>query len=461
MNKKLDEFNNKLKKSKIAVIGMGVSNIPLVEYLFNLECNVTIFDSKDYDDMSDNVKDVIDKYKPNLSLGSNYLDKLVGFDIIFRSPSCLPTNPYLVKEKERGALITTEIEQVLRLTPSKTIGITGSKGKTTTTTILNEILTRLGYSTFLGGNIGIPLFNKIKDMSHDDIVVLELSSFQLMNMNVSPNVSIITNISPDHLDIHGSYEEYINAKKYIFKNQSSKDYLVLNSDDEIVKGFGKESKANVKYYGINKNNNTFYLDGKYICYEDKKIINTDKLVLRGKHNFINICAALTGISSLIELPLDKLEDVIKNINSVHHRLEFVREINGVKWYNDSASTTPDKAIAGITSFSEDVVLIAGGYDKNIPYDSIAKPVMEHVSKLILFGDTKNKIYDVVMKMKKKTNNDKLEIYVMDTLEEVVEVAYRVSHKGEVVLFSPASASFDMFKNAYQRGDLFKEMVNKI
>ena len=252
MNKKLEEFNNELKKSKIAVIGMGVSNIPLVKYLYNLDCDVTIFDSKEYDKMSDNVKDVIDKYKPNLSLGSNYLDKLVGFDIIFRSPSCLPTNPYLVKEMKRGALITTEIEQVLRLTPSKCIGVTGSKGKTTTTTIINEILTRLGYNTFLGGNIGVPLFNKIKDMTQDDIVVLELSSFQLMNMGVSPNVSIVTNISPDHLDIHGSYEEYIDAKKYIFRNQAKDDYLILNKMTDMFNKRRKDKEIKIHLESVRK-----------------------------------------------------------------------------------------------------------------------------------------------------------------------------------------------------------------
>lgn len=461
MNSKLKEFNEKLKNSKVAVIGAGVSNLPLLSYLSDLGTVVNLFDRNEYDKLSDEVKKCIDKYNINTFLGDNYLEDLVGYDIIFRSPSCLPTNPYLKKEIERGAMVTTEVEQVIRLAPCKSIGVTGSKGKTTTTTIINDVLTKLGYNTFLGGNIGIPLFTEIDKMTNKDIIVLELSSFQLMDMSVSPNVSVVTNISPDHLDIHGSYEEYINAKKYIYKNQNKDDYLILNSDDDIVKNFSKDSVGNIKYYGVNKNNNTFYLDDKYICYEGKKIIDTDKLVLRGKHNFINICAALTGISCLVDIKLDNLEDIIKDINSVHHRLEFVREINGVKWYNDSASTTPDKSLAGINAFDNDIVLICGGYDKNIPYTPLAKPILKKVSKLILFGDTKNKIYDAVMEEKKKVNDSNLQIYVMDTLDEVIEVAYRVSVEGEVVLFSPASASFDMFKNAYQRGDLFKEKVSKL
>ena len=461
MNKDLLEFNEKLKNSKIAVIGAGVSNLPLFKYLSDLKCNVSLFDRNNYDDLSNDAKDLIKKYNINTYLGDNYLDNLVGYDIIFRSPSMLPTNEYLVKEEDRGAIITTEIEQVIRLAPCKVIGVTGSKGKTTTTTIINELLTKLGYNTYLGGNIGIPLFTKINKMKKDDIIVLELSSFQLMNMGVSPNVAVITNISPDHLDIHSSYEEYIDSKKYIYKNQSKDDSLVLNIDDKIVKEFAKEGVSKVIYYGSSKIKDSYVLIDKYICYNDEKVIDTDKLVLRGKHNFINICAALNAIKEVIDVPNDKIEGIVSKINSVHHRLEFVREINGVKWYNDSASTTPDKSIAGINAFDNDIVLICGGYDKNIGYDSLAKPILDKVSKLILFGETKNKIYDAVMKLKKDINDSNLQIYVMDTLDEVIDVAYQVSIPGEIVLFSPASASFDMFKNAYQRGDIFKEKVNKL
>ncbi len=461
MNRKLEEFNQKLRRSRVAVIGAGVSNLPLLSYLSELGVDVSLFDKNTYDNLSDEVKECVKKYNIVTYSGDNYLEKLEGFDIIFRSPSCLPTNHYLKKEIDRGALVTTEVEQVIKLSPCKCIGITGSKGKTTTTTIVNDVLTKLGYNTFLGGNIGIPLFTEIGKMTSKDIMVLELSSFQLMDMKVSPNVAVVTNISPDHLDIHGSYSEYIDAKKCIYLNQKKNDYLVLNKDDEIVKDFSLDSKSKIKYYGIGKVKDSFYLDDKYICYNGKKIIDTDKLILRGVHNFINICAALTAINCLVSIDLDKIEDIIKDINSVHHRLEFVREINGVKWYNDSASTTPDKSLAGINAFDNDIVLICGGYDKNIPYDPLAIPILNKVSKLILFGDTKNKIYDAVMEEKKKISDSNLQIYVMDTLDEVIEVAYRVSVPGEVVLFSPASASFDMFKNAYQRGDLFKEKVSKL
>jgi len=456
-----NEFINLLKQSKIAIIGAGVSNIPLIKYLLKKDCNITLFDKKELDEINDDIKELINTNKIKSSLGETYLENLVGFDIIFRSPSMLPTNKYLTEEKSRGAIITTEIEQVLKYSKAKTIGITGSKGKTTTTTITNEILANLGYKTHLGGNIGIPLFDKIEEIKEEDIVILELSSFQLMNMEVSPNIAVITNISPDHLDIHSSYEEYIDAKKYIFKNQTDKDTLILNYDDEIVNTFAKEAKANIKYFADNYIKDCYVLNGNYISYNNKDILDTTKFYLKGKHNYLNVCASLNAIKEYINVSNEDLENIIKEINSVHHRLEFVREINGVKWYNDSASTTPDKSLAGINAFDNDIVLIAGGYDKNIEYDTLAKPILDKVSKLILFGQTKDKIYNAVMKEIKNRSDVKTKIYLMDTLEEVVSIASRISEANEVVLFSPASASFDMFKNAYQRGDLFKNLVNNL
>lgn len=465
MNKKYISYINELKTKKIAIIGLGVSNLPLIKILINEGCDVTLFDSKELENMEESTSKYIIDNNIKTSLGTNYLEKLVGFDVIFRSPSMLPTNPYLIEESKRGAIITTEIEQVIKLSPSKIIGITGSKGKTTTTTILYNILIGMGYSTYLGGNIGTPLFSKLDEMTKDDIVVLELSSFQLMNMEVSPNISIITNISPDHLDVHGSYEEYINAKKYIFKNQSKSDILVLNLDDNIVSTFGEEAKGIVRYFknktldkSILKDN--YVLECGYITYNDDKIIDTSKLLLRGNHNYLNICASLNAIKDYINVSNEELERIVANIKGVTHRLEFVREINGVKWYNDSASTTPDKSYAGLNAFDEKIVLIAGGYDKNISYDEMAKPILDKCSKLILFGATRDKIYNAVMN-ECKTSDKSIPIYLLDSLEEVISVANRISESGEVVLFSPASASFDMFKNAYQRGELFKEIVNSL
>ena len=443
MNKKLTEFNNKLKNSKIAIIGLGVSNIPLLDYLYDLKCDVTIF--------SDNKID-LDLSKYHYPVYDDGLSNLVGYDIIFRSPGCLPTRPEIKKEMSRGAYVTTEVAEVIKLTPSKVIGVTGSDGKTTTTTLINLILESSGYKTFLGGNIGVPLFTKIKDMTEKDVVVLELSSFQLMGMDVSPDISIITNISPNHLDKHKDMDEYIESKCNIYRHNNG--ILVLNKDNEITKNL--TSTREIRYFSRNTKTNAFYTDGNYIYYNDQKIIDTKELHIRGVHNYENICAALSATDDLIDL--NKVIPVIKAFSGVEHRLEFIREINNVKWYNDSVSSSPTRTIAGLNSYDEKIVLIAGGYDKNLDYTPIAKPILAHVSKLILFGATSKKIYDAVTA---SITDEQIEIYMENTLEDVVNRAYQVAKKGEIVLFSPASASFDMFKNFADRGIKFKNLVAKL
>ena len=447
----LTEYNNKLKSSKIAILGLGVSNIPLLEYLHNLGCDVVVFNTKPLD------KNLIDKlniYKIKYYNEENAFDYLHGFDIIFRSPSILPTRKELVIAKEEGAVITSEIRELLHLAPCKVIGVTGSDGKTTTTTLINEILKANSYHTFLGGNIGTPLFTKLSEMKKEDIIVLELSSFQLMDMDISPNISIITNIAENHLDIHSSFEEYIDAKKNIFKYQDNKGILITNADNEITNKF--KGNGETRYFSRSKQTNYFYTDGTYIYYNGKKILNKNDIKLRGIHNLENIATALTAVIDLIDL--DKSIEVIKNFNGVEHRLEFVREINNVKWYNDSVSSSPTRTIAGLYSYDENIVLIAGGYDKHLDYTNIAKPILDKVTKLILMGDTKEKIYNAVTT---SVMNPNIEIYKCNTLQEVVDKAKEVAIPGEIVLFSPASASFDMFKNFADRGNQFKDLVNKL
>lgn len=447
----LTEYNNKLKSSKIAILGLGVSNIPLLEYLHDLGCDVVVFNTKPLD------KNLIDKlniYKIKYYNEENAFDYLHGFDIIFRSPSILPTRKELVIAKEEGAVITSEIRELLHLAPCKVIGVTGSDGKTTTTTLINEILKANSYHTFLGGNIGTPLFTKLPEMKKEDIIVLELSSFQLMDMDISPDISIITNIAENHLDIHSSFEEYIDAKKNIFKYQDDKGILVTNADNEITNKF--KGNGETRYFSRSKQTNYFYTDGTYIYYNGKKILNKNDIKLRGIHNLENIATALTAVIDLIDL--DKSIEVIKNFNGVEHRLEFVREINNVKWYNDSVSSSPTRTIAGLYSYDENIVLIAGGYDKHLDYTNIAKPILDKVTKLILMGDTKEKIYNAVTT---SVMNPNIEIYKCNTLQEVVDKAKEVAIPGEIVLFSPASASFDMFKNFADRGNQFKDLVNKL
>ena len=463
INEKLIEFNQYIRGRRVAVIGLGVSNIPLLDYLCTKGAIVTVFDSRNIDDIPKEITDKITKYSMAFSFGENYLKRLEGFDVIFRSPSCLPNKPELEAEVERGAILTTEVEMLMRMCPGLIIGVTGSDGKTTTTTLIYEILKQEGYNCFLGGNIGIPLFTKIEEMTPDDIVVLELSSFQLMGMQVSPHISVITNITPNHLNIHSSYEEYIEANKNIFKYQSENGIVVLNYDNEITKKCAKEAVGKVRWFsGTQKLDDGFIVDGDVIkeC-EDKirkHILNTKNVQLRGKHNYENICTALAATKDLVSM--DNAVKTVSEFKGVEHRLELVREINGVKWFNDSVSSTPTRTIAGLKSYDEEIVLIAGGYDKNLDYTPIAKPILDKVKVLILLGATSGKIFDSV-KAEEEKQGKKIEIYMCENLKETVELANKVAKEGQVVLFSPASASFDLFKNFADRGEKFKALVNDL
>ena len=463
INENLEEFNNYLKFKKVAIIGLGVSNLPLLDYMYEKNAKVTVFDEKEEKDIEKNILEKLKNYKFDYFLGKNCFENLKGFDIIFRSPSFLPTRKELVEEEKRGAIITSEIEMLMKLTPATIIGVTGSDGKTTTTSLIYSILKNAGYNTYLGGNIGIPLFTKLNEMKPNDIVVLELSSFQLMGMDVSPHIGVITNITPNHLNIHKDYEEYINAKKNIFKYQNKDDYIILNYDNDITRNCAKEAKSKVIFFsGKEKLENGFIVDNKIIkkCEDGIRthILDCKDVLLRGEHNFENMATAIAATSSLVDI--DKSIDTIKEFKAVEHRLEYVRTIDDVKWYNDSVSSSPTRTIAGLKSFDEDIVLIAGGYDKNLDYTPIAKPILKKVKTLILLGQTSGKIFDAVKEEEEKENKN-IDIFMVNDLKEAVNLAKKQAKVGEIVLFSPASASFDMFKNFADRGNKFKDLVNKL
>ena len=463
INQKLIEFNKYLKGKKVAIIGLGVSNLPLLKYMYEKETEITIFDEKEQKEIPRKLLEKIEKYNSKAFFGKKCFENLKNFDIIFRSPSCLPTRGELLAEKERGAIITSEIEMLMKLSPCQIIGVTGSDGKTTTTSLIYNILKKAGYNTYLGGNIGIPLFTKLDEIKPQDILVLELSSFQLMDMEISPNIAVITNITPNHLNIHKDYNEYIEAKKTIFKYQNENDYLVLNYDNEITRNCNKEAISKIIYFSSKeKLDNGFIIDNKIIkkCEDGirKHILDTKDILLRGNHNFENIATALAATNMLVDEEI--AVEAIKEFKAVEHRLEFVKEIDGVKWYNDSVSSSPTRTIAGLNSFDEDIVLIAGGYDKNLDYTPLSKPILKKVKTLILLGATSGKIFDAVKKEEEKEGKN-INIYMCDNLEDTVNLAKRYSKPGEVVLFSPASASFDMFKNFADRGNKFKNLVNKL
>ena len=430
-NEKLIEFEEYIKNRKVAIIGLGVSNLPLIDYFHDKKSIVTVFDSREIGEIPKEIIDKVTNYAMEMSLGKSYLNKLRGFDLILRSPSCLPTVPELEEEANRGAIVTTEVELLMKMCPAEIIGVTGSDGKTTTTTLISEILKKAGYNCYVGGNIGTPLFTKLNEIMPDDKVVLELSSFQLMGMEVSPNISVITNI--------------------------------LNYDNEITRNCSAEVKGKVIFFSSKEK-----LDNGYIVDDDvikecddklrKHIVGTKELTIRGKHNYENICAAIAATRTLVDI--STAIEVIKTFPGVEHRIEFVKEINGVKWYNDSASSTPSRTISGLNAFDEEIVLIAGGADKNLDYTPIAKPILDKVKTLILMGQTSGKIFDSV-KAEEENENKEINIYMVNSLSQAVILAKRYSVPGQVVLFSPASTSFDMFKNMYDRGHQFKDIVNKM
>ena len=459
-NQKLEDFEKNLKNQKVAVIGLGVSNIPLIDYLYEKQANVTVFDDREEEKLDANVINKVKQYGFKYFLGKGNLENLKGFDLIFRSPSCLPTKPELAAEKQRGAIVTTEIEQLMKIAPCKIIGITGSDGKTTTTSLTYEILKNAGYNVHLGGNIGIPLFTKLNEIMPEDVIVLELSSFQLMEMDVSPEIAAITNITPNHLNIHKDYEEYIEAKKNIFKYQN--EVLVLNADNELTNACKNEANGKVIMFSSTQKLDNGYIveDGIVKKCEDgirRHIVNIADLKLKGIHNSQNVCTALALTETLVNT--DNAIETIKEFSGVHHRLELVRTIDGVEWYNDSASTSPTRGISALNSFKDkEIILIAGGADKNLDYTPIGKPIVDKVCSLILIGQTATKIYDAV-KNELELQNKKLDIHMCETFQQSLNLAKRIAKSGQVVLFSPASTSFDMFKDMYDRGDKFKEAVN--
>lgn len=463
INKKLEEFNKFLDSKKVAIIGMGVSNLPLLDYFYDKNAKVTVFDKNT---PSDEIMEKINKYRYEVEIGEYNLSRLNGFDIIFRSPSVLPTREELVTAANKGAIITSEIEMVLKLAPCKIIGVTGTEGKTTTTSIIYEILKSSGKNCFLGGNIGKPIFTEIKNMKPEDIVVLELSSFQLMGMEVSPDISVVTNMYPDHLNIHSSYEEYQQAKKNIFLHQNENGVVILNYDNEITRKFADEVKSNLVFFSsLEKLENGYVYDRKdetiksYVNGKSKNILKKQEIKLRGIHNYENICAALAATAPIVD---EKSQiKAIKEFNGVEHRLEFVRELNGVKYYNDSIGTSPASTIAGLNAFDENIILLAGGSDKGLDYTEIGETIAKKVRVLLLTGPTAEKIENATKLAMSKSGKETVEIIHCKDLQEAVSMANEKAKSGEIVLMSPASASFDAFKNFIERGIKFKEFVNNL
>lgn len=458
MKKDFKEFKEYISGKKVAVVGIGVSNIPLINFLLKLGADVTGFDRKTKEELGDIAIDFEGK-GVKLELGEGYLDKLTGYEVVFKSPSMRIDSEALVKAKKEGAYITSEMEEFVRYTKGKIYAVTGSDGKTTTTTIISKLLKEQGYKTWVGGNIGTPLFAEIENIKDQDRVVLELSSFQLMTMNEAIDVAVCTNLAPNHLDMHKDMQEYIDSKKNIFLYQNQDDILVVNRENEITYNFEKEAKGIVREFSSKRKieNGAYYEEG-VLYLEGKEVCKKEDIVIKGMHNVENYLAAF--ISTKDEVSVEVMKKVAMSFTGVEHRCEFIREIDGVKYYNDSIASSPTRTLAGLKAFDKKIILIAGGYDKHIPFEPLAYEGYPYIKELVLVGATSDKIEEAFKKLENE-KDIKVNIRRASTLEEAVSICKSIAENGDVVTLSPACAAFDMFTNFMVRGNTFKNIVNSL
>ena len=390
-----------------------------------------------------------------LHVGEDYLEGLEA-DVVFRTPGMRPDLPQIRRLTEGGAQLTSEMEAFFEVCPCTRIAVTGSDGKTTTTTLIAKILEHAGKKVWIGGNIGQPLLPLAKEMSPEDFAVVELSSFQLMTMTSSAEVAVVTNLAPNHLDVHKSMEEYIAAKENVYLHQSPSGKLVVNMDNAITHSFVGKAKGRVEEFsrlGIPENG--VYLQDGTIFRNGKKIMDAADIRIPGVHNIENYMAAACAVEGFASDA--DIDAVARSFGGVEHRIELVRELDGVRYYNDSIASSPTRTIAGLHSFDRRVILIAGGYDKHIPFDALGPEVCAHVKLLILCGATADKIRAAVEGTPEYVPGQP-EIVTVQSLSDAVELAHTRAQRGDIVTLSPACAAFDQFKNFMVRGESYKRMV---
>ena len=448
----LKEYEDFIKGKKVSVIGIGVSNMPLIRFLTKFGACVTARDKKEREAIAEKAAE-LESMGVTLVCGEKYLDG-ISDDIIFKTPGMRPDNPYLLEAAEKGSVLTSEMELFFELCPCRIFAVTGSDGKTTTTTLIYNILKQAGYTCYLGGNIGRPLIDDIEKIKESDMAVLELSSFQLFSMKKSANTAVVTNLSPNHLDWHKNMAEYEEAKKNVYKFQNENDTLIVNYDNEITRRMYGEAKGKAVYFSRKEKIGVYAADGIVRDENGAEIMKVSDIKLPGNHNLENYLAAAAATKDFVSY--DDIKEVARNFSGVEHRIELFREFNGIKFYNDSIASSPTRTLAALNSFSQKLIMISGGYDKKIPFDTIGKPVQEKVKELVLVGATAEKIKTAVENAGSDTH-----ITVCRSFEEAVQTAYGYAKEGDIVILSPMCASFDLFDNFMQRGNRFKELVNRL
>ena len=459
MNIKAEKFYNELKGKKVAFIGAGVSHKQLIEIFVKKGAVVTLCDKKELEGFGE-YAETLKKLNINLSLGEHYLEGLKNQDLIMRTPGFEFFTKELQDEIKGGTEVASEMELFFRLCPCKIYAVTGSDGKTTTTSLIAKMLEESGKKVYLGGNIGRALLPLAEEVEENDVAVVELSSFQLISMKQSPDVAVVTNVTPNHLDHHKDMQEYIDAKRNILIWQNENCKAVLGYENDVSKGMEADVKGSVRFFTrLSKiDNGAFIDDAGYLTLDGRQIDHQSEVALRGLHNLENLLAAFAAVEG--DVADEIMAKVAREFKGVEHRIEPVRTLNGVQWFNDSIATSPTRVIAGLKAFPQKICIIAGGYDKNIPYEPLAKPVLDHVKLLVVMGQTGPKIEKVVSEHPDFASSG-LKILHAETMEQAVQLMYENTVEGDIVSLSPASAAFDLYPNFEYRGRHYKELVNKL
>ena len=451
MKSAFEMYFESIRDKKIVVLGLGVSNRPLVRLLLEFGCQVTGCDRTPREKLDAEVLE-LERQGCALQVGENYLEGLQA-ELVFRTPGMHPGNPAIVKLAQQGAEVTSEMEVFFEVCPCKILAVTGSDGKTTTTSLIATMLEAAGKTVWLGGNIGTPLLPRCREMRAEDIAVVELSSFQLMDMRRSPAVAVVTNLAPNHLDVHKDMDEYIWAKQNIFRFQGTDGVLVLNADNEITDSF--TGNGVTRRFSRQKETAGAWVSDGVIYRDGVEVLHTEDILIPGVHNIENYMAAILAVEGLVSD--DVVRHVAKTFGGVEHRIELVRVKDGVRYYNDSIASSPSRTIAGLRSFNQKVLLIAGGYDKHIPFDVLGPEVCAHVKKLFLNGATADKIRAAV----EACDGPKPEMVDCGDFASAVRAAAAAAEPGDIVLMSPACAAFDQFKNFMVRGQFYKKMIMEL
>lgn len=451
----INEMITRHRGKKVAVLGLGVSNMPLVRILKEWGADITVLDKR---------SELPDEFSSDVTLkfscGEGYLDRLNDgeFDIIYRTPGLYPYIPQINNAVKKGAVLSSEMELFFELCPAPITAVTGSDGKTTTTTLISKLYEAAGFNTFVGGNIGTPLLSRVGEIKATDKVVLELSSFQLITMVRSPDIAVITNLSPNHLDVHKSYEEYAEAKENIFRYQSAYGTLVLNADCEFTSACADKANGNVLTFSrkTQPENGIFKAPNGdiYFCEkgEKKLLFNSDQILIKGEHNIENFMAAMCAVG--FDISSAHAHKLAQTFLGVEHRNRLIATKNNVRFYDDSIGTSPSRTSATLSSFDEKVILILGGYDKKVGFEPLFTPVSEHAKAVFVCGATADKIIAAL-------DGCPVPITRCNKFDDAVKAASAYASDGDAVLLSPACASFDEFKNFAERGKRFAQIISEL